>query len=470
MRMRVILLLLSSMLVSGLPSTGQAQSPPLEIPGEAIVRFIPEAVPESILVLVDAEIIDSLTSLYTFLVAFPDNIPVSVVIEALEQHPEVSFADANLRVGLPEILQMSQGFSDQQAEAYNEGSTPSPYYGQKTAYGMGFDSAQMISNGQGMTVAVIDNGIDLSHPLFDGRLHPAMYDFVGNDTDPSEEPGEAYSHGTFVSGLILLGAPGSQVLPLRAFGPDGYGDIFAITKALYHAVENQADLINMSFGVALDNIMLRTAVEDALASGVAVIAAAGNEGDSLPVYPAAYPGVITVTALDTLEYVAGFSNYGDHVDIAAPGVNLYSAWAGQYDWGTWSGTSFSAPLVSAVCALLKAEQPSLTPDDLTTEIRATARRTLAWGTVVPPDPFYGWGAVDAFSALVDIHRGDLDLSGLTDIADLTALIDLLFINFTPPPVTERTADLNCSGTVDIADLTALIDHLFINFADPPPCR
>ncbi|RME29195.1 MAG: hypothetical protein D6800_02945, partial [Candidatus Zixiibacteriota bacterium] len=446
-------------------SVGMAspQVPPAEIPGQAIVRFSPGAMPDSILLNVNANVVDSLHGSRTFLIAFPPHVPVQNIINALSQFPEVAFAAANLAVGLPEVLQISQGFTDQQAESFNAGSSPTRYYNQASDYGLGFDSAQLFTDGAGTIVAVIDNGIATQHPLFDQCLLPNGYDFVDNDTDPSEVTGEAYGHGTFVSGLIHLGAPASKLLPLRAFGPDGFGNLFAITKAIYYAIDSGAAIINMSFGVSIPNTALETAIADAHAAGVTIVAAAGNNGDTSLMYPAAYPGVIAVSALDTAEQLAAFSNHGAYIDLCAPGENLYSSMAGDYLWGTWSGTSFAAPLVTAACALLHAESPTLSPDAVATELFATARRELLSGTVSPPDPRFGMGAVDAFSALVDLHRGDVNLSNDVDVADLTSLVDLLFISFTPPPVTVRTADIDCNGTADVADLTKMVDHLFIDF-------
>ncbi|MEW5994558.1 MAG: S8 family serine peptidase, partial [Candidatus Zixiibacteriota bacterium] len=151
--------------------------------------------------------LDTIVESNTFLVRFPDTFPLDRILFALRQRPGVLAAHHNFLLGLPEVNQMSQSFPDESEPPYVSGESPPSYYGQAASYSIGLDSAHTVATGSGIVVAVIDNGLDFSHPLFEGRLHNNGYDFVDDDTLPAEENGELLGHGTFVSGLIALAAP-----------------------------------------------------------------------------------------------------------------------------------------------------------------------------------------------------------------------------------------------------------------------
>lgn len=215
--------------------------------------------------------------------------------------------------------------------------------------------------GAGMKVAVIDTGIDLNHPVFQGRLAPSSQwkDFVDSDTTPQEvSGGSAYGHGTAVAGLILQIAPKATILPIRALRPDGTGDVATVASAINWAVQQNARIINLSLGTNVDVTALKTAIDYATSMAIYVVASAGNEGNATSItYPAAYATsgtnaryLISVGSASESSLLSSFSNRGAALEIAAPGEGLYSAYPGN-QIAAVRGTSFAAPIVSGVLAL-----------------------------------------------------------------------------------------------------------------------
>jgi subtilisin family serine protease len=162
-----------------------------------------------------------------------------------------------------------------------------------------------------------------------------------------------------VSGLIHLVAPGAQIMPLRAFHSDGTGNLSDVVSAIYYAVDNGANVINMSFSSTTTSPALTQAIRYANANNVICVAAAGNEGQHILVYPAAIGGVISVGSTDLADLRSSFSNYGwPTARLGAPGEALITSFPfGQYA-GAW-GTSFSVPLVSGAVALGYSANPQI---------------------------------------------------------------------------------------------------------------
>jgi subtilisin family serine protease len=259
------------------------------------------------------------------------------------------------------------------------------------------------------------------------------------------------------------------ILPLRAFDSEGIGNSFAVAEAIDYAVMQGADIINMSFGMYTANDVLSNAVDAATSAGVTMVASVGNESVQQATYPAAYDDVVAVSAIDTLEQAAFFTNGGDYVDVCAPGVNLYSSLTGPWDWGTWSGTSFAAPLVTGATALLLSIRPDLSPTGVSETLRQSARTELVSGTVITPDLLLGYGCIDAFSASLAYARGDVDNSGAVDVGDLVRLAGYMFGDGEAPEVSLRMADINCDSTLDISDVVRLTGFMFQGGEPIWPC-
>jgi subtilisin family serine protease len=260
--------------------------------------------------------------------------------------------------------------------------------------------AQKIATGKDVLVAVIDSAIDTKHPDLGGA--------VVKNFDAVAPAQNANGHGTSMAGAIashgkLLGiAPGAQILAVHAFdGTPGVakGTSFAIDKGLQWAADNGARIINMSFAGPADP-MLQKMLAGAYDKGIVLIAAAGNGGpQSAPLYPAADPDVIAVTATDSGDHVFANANRGRHIAVAAPGVDILVLVPGdKYEMTT--GTSVAAAHVSGIAALLLERKPSLKPAD----IRAVLIATVKQLGPPRPDSEFGAGLVNAYRAVTWLDR------------------------------------------------------------------
>jgi subtilisin family serine protease len=258
-----------------------------------------------------------------------------------------------------EVRQMSQAFVDQMSQAFVDGLYPASFFAQPSIQNLHLSQAQVISKGLGVTVAVIDTGIDFNHPLFAGRIAGAYYDFIDNDSNPTDEPnGPASGHGTFVAGLVSLAAPLATIMPVRAFSPDGKGTSFNIAKAIRFAHDNGATVINMSFGLMEQDGLISDALSYASDTSY-MVAAGGNDNLDFLQFPGAIQSKTCAVASTTADDLkASFSNYNKNACVSAPGVSLYSAYPGG-NWANWTGTSFSTALVSAEAAQMLAINPTI---------------------------------------------------------------------------------------------------------------
>ncbi|KKM02889.1 hypothetical protein LCGC14_1779920, partial [marine sediment metagenome] len=248
------------------------------------------------------------------------------------------------------------------------------------------------TGGSEVIVAVIDTGVDYTHrDLNDNMWTDGSgnygYDFINNDNDPMDDHG----HGTHCSGIISaegnngLDIAGvcwnAKIMALKFLGADGSGEESDGALAIYYAVENGADVTSNSYGGNEDSQAMRDAINYAYSQGVITIASAGNDNsDSPEYYPACYDNVITVAATNSGDQKAGFSNYGDWVDVAAPGVDILSLRAHGTSLGTpydkyttkTSGTSMACPYTAGVAALIISQYPQASADEVTIRLLGSA--------------------------------------------------------------------------------------------------
>jgi subtilisin family serine protease len=273
---------------------------------------------------------------------------------------------------------------------------------------MNVPAANAKSTGSGVTVAVIDTGVDASHPDLAGQVLPGIDIVGGSKTGVSTDPN---GHGTHVAGTIaaLTGngvgvasvAPGVKILPVRVLGADGSGYMSDAATGIVWAADHGANVINMSLGSSAQVTAVTNAISYARSKGVTVVAAAGNArtSGSPTSWPAADAGVIAVAATDSSDKVASYSNQGSYVDVAAPGSSIISTYpVAKGSYVGMSGTSMASPHVAAEAALLKAYNKSLTPDQIEKAIESTA---VDLGTA-GKDTDYGYGRIDAAAALAAV--------------------------------------------------------------------
>lgn len=248
---------------------------------------------------------------------------------------------------------------------------------------IGAPLAQQTATGVGVTVAVLDTGIDSTHPDLTASVSAGGWDFVDNDADAADERSlldedgdglfdEGAGHGTHVAGLVLAVAPDVTLLPVRVLNSEGVGTSVGLAFGIRWAMNSGADIINLSLGMYADSRVVKDAIDEALDAGVIVVNSAGNQGvNDRDHFPARMSDVISVAASDSLDSRASFSNFGSHVNITAPGVDLLSTFL-DGGYAIWSGTSMAAPLVSGSAALRLEVNPSMTLSSLEEAIEDTA--------------------------------------------------------------------------------------------------
>jgi subtilisin family serine protease len=261
--------------------------------------------------------------------------------------------------------------------------------------------------GGGPIVAVIDSGIDLDHPDLIANL-VSGWDFVNNDASADDDQG----HGTHVAGII--GAVGNngiavagvnwtaRLMPVKVLNANGAGDQATVALGIRWAVDNGARVINLSLGASIPAggslPALESAVAYAISKGCVVAAASGNVSATLPkgtvMYPAAYPGVIGVGAVDRNNAIADFSNTGAFLDVVAPGASILSTYRGG-GVTFMSGTSMATPHVAGLAGLILAARPSLSGD----QVRAALINTATDLGPAGWDQQYGYGIINAYRAL-----------------------------------------------------------------------
>jgi subtilisin family serine protease len=244
-----------------------------------------------------------------------------------------------------------------------------------------------------VVVAVLDTGVDASHPDLRGALVPG-FDIVNNDADASDDNG----HGTATAGVIAARTNNAEgqagvcwncsIMPVKVLGASGSGTTSAIASGILWAVAHGADVINLSLGGTGTTLALADAVAHAADQGVVVVAAAGNNASTTPFYPAAYPQVISVAGTTSSDGRYDWSNHGSWVQVAAPGCNVAPDPGGGYV--NFCGTSSATPLVAGIAGLAYSLEPTLS--------RSAFEQALH-GAAVPLGSMVEYGRVDAFETL-----------------------------------------------------------------------
>ncbi len=368
-----------------------------------------------------------------FLVTFPSIL-----------NPVTALLKLNLQLGIvdAEIDQVvkTQACDAGPAPSYLTDETPTSYYGTTVWHGYVAQPANTLIRtsatqskfsvtGSGVTVAVIDTGVDPTNPVLQNLL-VSGYDFTRNTNGGSEKSdvstspdlsqaqtaqvnqrtvtvldqrtvavldGSGYSafgHGTMTAGIVHLVAPQAKIMPLKSFNADGSGYDSDILRAIYYAVKNGAKVLNLSFDYPTYSAELANAIKYANKNGVISVASAGNDGQQVAVYPGALPSVIDVASTSNSDIQSVFTNYGaPPVWIAAPGEGVVTT----YPWGTYAagwGTSFSTPFVSGAAALMLGTNGNCTSSNVASGLAHA---------VSISDPQLGYGRLDTYQAVQSCH-------------------------------------------------------------------
>jgi subtilisin family serine protease len=317
---------------------------------------------------------------------------VAQVLGRLRGRPEVDLAEGDVGFSAAEINTAAVTPNE---ECYSgctltfDDGTSTLRLSQSEMFQIGAPDAWSITTGSpDILVAVVDTDVDANQPDLVGKVIEGQ-NFSG-DTEP-----DASGHGTAVAGLIAAqpdngkGIAGlgwaTRVLSVRVLDADGKGFASEIAAGIRYAVDYPGvRVINLSLQQDVESAdqisaELSDAIDYAQNHGVLVVAAAGNQGRGTPGYPANFPGVVSVAAVDHSDDLASFSNHGSWVDLAAPGVEVLSVAPGCECWSTPSGTSFAAPFVSAAAALVMAAEPNLTAEQVAHRLKQSAAPVAGTG-------------------------------------------------------------------------------------------
>jgi subtilisin family serine protease len=322
---------------------------------------------------------------------------VEALAARLAADARVLYAEPNLQAETPE---------GRRREAWAIGGDAGTYATQWNTRALRLPEAHAINTGSGVTVAVLDTGVEATHPALSGRL-VAGFDFVDFDAVPDDAGStgdRGYGHGTHVASLVAQVAPAARIMPVRVLDRQGVGNIWVLAEGLLHAVDpdgvpstdDGAQVINLSLGTTrptrlLEDIIERVSCGDdyddddddgdddvvrcAAQGGAVVVSAAGNAGDTTRQYPAGeqHSGALAVAASTEAGTLATFSTRGDWVQVAAPGELIYGAVPGAA-YGVWSGTSMAAPMTAGAAALLRSRFPAWKPSDVTSKLVSNGRQ------------------------------------------------------------------------------------------------
>ncbi|MBU7023254.1 MAG: S8 family peptidase [Theionarchaea archaeon] len=262
------------------------------------------------------------------------------------------------------------------------------------------------STGDGVKVAIVDTGIDMDHPDLVANIKGGFNAIApkGRYKDPSDFDDD-HGHGTHCAGIVaavnndigVVGvAPDAWLYGVKVLSKSGSGQTSDCIEGIQWCADNGMDVISMSWGSTTYDEALNDACQAAWDAGCVLVSSAGNNGVETPDgYPSAYPSVMAISATDSSDNIASWSNYGDEIELGAPGVSIYSTYKdGEY--ATMSGTSMACPHVSGVAALILAAHSGYSNQQVRQTLWNTAEDLGAPGW----DIYFGYGLVDAQAAVV----------------------------------------------------------------------
>jgi subtilisin family serine protease len=337
------------------------------------------------------------------LLAMPEGADYAALATDLLARGACVTCSRNFHVEAPEAKQASIAF-------YEGDLTTSDFADQDALLRVHAAAAHQHATGEGVTVAIVDTGIDRTHPDLTDRVRQDGWDFVDGDSDPMDAVAgqdkdydglydEAAGHGTHVAGIVHAMAPDALLLPVRVLDTEGLGTVFDLARGIRFADDRGARIINLSLGMNGASPVVRWAIQRAVANDRLVVASAGNEGVFTNLhFPASLPVVVGVAAVNSWDRKTGFSNFGNIVDLSAPGEGIISTYL-YHGYAVWSGTSMATPFVAGAAAVATELLPGATAAVVRDAVEGAAKplrpRGEAW------DGLMGAGRVDLFPLVVE---------------------------------------------------------------------
>ncbi len=287
------------------------------------------------------------------------------------------------------------------------------------------EDAYELSQGGFGPIAIIDTGVDASHPDLSSLIIEG-FNTINDTTNTNDDHG----HGTHVAGIASAQTNNSNgiasisyqstILPIKVLSADGTGTYDDVAEGIVYAADRNARIINMSLGGGSDSQTLKRAVDYALGRGSIIVAAAGNNGNTAEVYPAAYSGVLAVSASDQNDKLPSFSSYGGNIFVASPGVSITSALPGG-KYGELSGTSMSAPHLSGLIAIALSKDSSLNNTEVIDHIKNTAEKVGPYAYDENGwNPYFGFGRISSGKTLQAVAQTQLEEESLEETAETSS--------------------------------------------------
>ncbi|MEX2028117.1 MAG: S8 family serine peptidase [Candidatus Curtissbacteria bacterium] len=325
----------------------------------------------------------------TDVVELPEGVSVPEAIALYKTMPEVEYAEPNFL-----------------ASAFISPNDPL-YSSQWNLKKVLAEDAYDVSKGGFGLVAIVDTGVDSSHPDLSGLVVEGY-----NTIDENNNSGDDHGHGTHVAGIASAQTDNStgiasisyqaKVLPVKVLNKDGFGTYADVSEGIVYSADQGSRIINLSLGGSSDSETLKRAVNYALGKGSLLVAAAGNNGNDSSVYPASYKGVLAVSASDQNDNLASFSTYGNNVFVASPGVSITSSIPGG-NYKQYSGTSMSAPHLAGLIAIALSAKPELSNSEVIDQIKNNAEKVgqytydqNGW------NPYFGYGRISSGKTLTSL--------------------------------------------------------------------
>lgn len=404
--------------VLGISAAGPSLTQPSNyVPGQVLVKFKPSTstwAKAALLSLFKTKVLQRVSALDLYLVQTPEDLDVRDISGVFERSPDVLYAQPNY-IYEAQVTPNDMYFGYQYA-LFNKGQEisyiPGSPQGRPSSDIKAPTAWEETTGDENVLIGIIDTGVDLTHPDLKNKVVGPGWDFVNDDASADDDQG----HGTMVAGIAaaetnnLEGIAGvawaARILPVKVLDASGFGTDVMVIQGIQYAMDHGAKILLISWGQSEPSPALEAMLKSASDNGVVIIAAAGN-GNTKVAYPAAYEKyVCAVAATDFNDQRCVFSNYGFEIDVAAPGLQIFTTYPvslsnGFPPYKSQDGTSMAAAHVAGLSALIRSLKPSLTPAQVLSILRYSSDDVNA--SVYPGrDEFLGFGRINMEKALVPL--------------------------------------------------------------------